>query len=117
MKELRLYVVFKDSAKLGSINSLLSVADTESNGTSKVLFFKIDQNELVLTGFDDPAIRRRVLHEINSRYHNMIQSISEFDYRTRTDNRTITYREHLQTVCNTILYQQNILCHAIGETR
>ena len=79
-KALRLYVVFKDSAKLGSINNLISVAEVESNGTSVVSSSDMVQQVLILGGFDkDPAIRRRVMHEINSRYHNMIQSISEVD--------------------------------------
>lgn len=79
-KALRLYVVFKDSAKLGSINNLVAVAEVESNGTSVVSSSDMVQQVLILGGFDnDPAIRRRVMHEINSRYHNMIQSISEVD--------------------------------------
>lgn len=78
-KEMRLYVVFKDSAKIGSINNLLNVASIESNGTCQLGSFKVQQNEMILNGFDDPAIRRRVMHEINSRYHNMLKSVSEVD--------------------------------------
>ena len=80
MKELRMYIVFKDSAKIGSINGLLRTAITESNGRTEIQSIDITQNQIVLRGFDgDPAIRRRAYHEINSRYHNMIQSISEVD--------------------------------------
>lgn len=80
MKKLRLYIVFKESAKLGSINNLIGVAETESNGTMNVESSDMIQQVLIMGGFNnDPAIRRRVMHEINSRYHNMIQSMSEVD--------------------------------------
>ena len=80
MTHLKLVIIFKDTAKLGSIKSLFKVADLESNETVSIDAEEYLSNTLVLAGFnDDPAIRRRVMHEVNSRYHNMIETLWEDD--------------------------------------
>ena len=85
MTDYRLYIVFKDSARLESLNGLVDMVKTIAGDVITARPMDISQKTLILTGFPDKAIRRRCYHDINSRYHNMVRSISEVDFKTKKE--------------------------------
>jgi len=85
MTDYRLYIVFRDSARLESINRLVDMVNVITNDAVSARPMDITQRTLILTGFPDKAVRRRCYHDIHSRYHNMVRSISEVDFKTKKE--------------------------------